>query len=67
LSPQRFLDAGHHVVVVQREHRRGRRSGVEVESETAVLFEVRDGGVIRMQGFMNQADALRAAGLAEPT
>jgi hypothetical protein len=39
--------------------------GVEVESKTAVLFELRDGLVIRMQGFMDQADALRAAGLAE--
>jgi ketosteroid isomerase-like protein len=38
---------------------------VEVESRTAVLFELRDGRVIRMQGYMDQADALRAAGLAE--
>ena len=65
LNPQRFIDAGDQVVVLQQEHRRGRSSGVEVESKTAVLFELRDGLVIRMQGFMDQADALRAAGLAE--
>jgi ketosteroid isomerase-like protein len=63
LSPQEFIDAGDQVVVLQHELRRGRGSGVEVESETAVLFELRDGRVIRMQGFMNPDEALAAAGL----
>ena len=38
---------------------------MEVESETAVLFDLRDGRVTRMQGFMDQAEALEAAGLRE--
>jgi ketosteroid isomerase-like protein len=53
------------VVVLQQERRRGRHSGVEVESETAVLFELHDGRVVRMQGFMDQAEALRTVGLDE--
>jgi ketosteroid isomerase-like protein len=56
---------GDRVVVLQHERRRGRGSGVEVESETAVLFDLRDGLVIRLQGFMDREDALEAAGLAK--
>jgi uncharacterized protein len=65
LSPREFIDAGDQVVVMQHELRRGRGSGVEVESETAVLFELRDGRVIRTQGFMHQGEALKAAGLQD--
>ncbi len=60
LNPQEFVDAGDRVVVLQHELRRGRGSGVEVESETAVLFEFRDGRVIRIQGFMDREEALKA-------
>jgi ketosteroid isomerase-like protein len=63
LTPQEFIDTGDRVVVLQHELRRGRGSGVEVESETAVIFELRGGRVIRVQGFMDQGDALEAAGL----
>jgi ketosteroid isomerase-like protein len=65
LSPQEFIDAGDQVVVLQHEHRRGRGSGAEVEAKTAVLYGLRDGGVVRIQGFMDQAEALEAAGLRE--
>jgi ketosteroid isomerase-like protein len=65
LTPREFVDAGDRVVVLQNELRRGRGSGVEVRSETAVLFELRDGRVVRVQGFMDQGEALRAAGLRE--
>jgi ketosteroid isomerase-like protein len=41
-EPEDFIDAGDCVVVLQREYRRGRASGVELEIETAVVFEVRD-------------------------
>jgi ketosteroid isomerase-like protein len=63
LNPQEFIDAGDQVVVLQHELRRGRGSGVEVESDTAVLFGLSDGRVVRMQGFMDQTEALEAAGL----
>jgi ketosteroid isomerase-like protein len=65
LTPQRFIDGSDVVVVLQHELRRGRGSGVEVESETAVVFDIRDGRVVRIQGFMDQEQALEAAGLRE--
>ena len=64
-EPEGFIDAGDCVVVLQREYRRGRGSGVELESETAVVFEVRDGRVVLIQGYMDRALALEAVGLSE--
>jgi ketosteroid isomerase-like protein len=48
-----------------REYLRGKGSGVELEGETAVVFTVRDGQVVRMQGYMDRAAAQKAAGLPE--
>jgi ketosteroid isomerase-like protein len=64
-EPDDFIDAGDRVVVLQREYRRGKASGVELELETAVVFEVRGGRVVRIQGFMDPASALEAVGLSE--
>ena len=64
-EPERFIDAGDCVVVLQREYRRGRTSGVELELETAVVFEVRGGRVVRIQGYMDPVSALDAVGLSE--
>ena len=66
-EPEDFIDAGDRVVVLQREYRRGRGSGVELETQTAVVFEVRDGRVVRIQGYMDRALALEAVGLTEQT
>ena len=44
------------------EYRRGRGSGIEMESDTAVVFTVRHGRVVRMQGYMDQDAAMQAAG-----
>ena len=65
IEPQGFLDAGDDVVVLLHEFRRGRGSGVELEIDTAVVFTVRDGRVVRMQGFMDRAAAEKAAGLSD--
>ena len=64
-EPEDFIDAGDCVVVLQREYRRGRASGVELETETAVVFEVRGGRVVRIQGYMDPVSALEAVGLSE--
>jgi len=64
-EPEDFIDAGDCVVVLQREYRRGRASGVELELDTAVVFEVRGGRVVRIQGYMDRAAALEAMGLSE--
>ena len=52
-------------VVLLHEFRRGRGSGVELETDTAVVVEVRNGLVVRLQGYMHRAEALQAAGLGE--
>jgi ketosteroid isomerase-like protein len=65
LDPQRFLHTNDLVVVLMHEYRRGRGSGIEVETDTAVVFTVREGRVIRIQPYMDQAAALKAAGLSE--
>ena len=65
LDPQRFLHINDLVVVLMHEYRRGRGSGIEVETDTAVVFTVRNGRVIRIQPYMDQSAALEAAGLRE--
>ncbi len=65
LEPQEFIDAGDNVVVLLHEYRRGRGSGVELESDTAIVFAVRNERVVRIQGYMDRAAALKAAGLRE--
>jgi ketosteroid isomerase-like protein len=63
LEPTNFRHIDDLVVVLLHEHRRGRGSGVELESDTAVVFTVRDGRIARIQGYMDQDAALEAAGL----
>ncbi len=65
LEPERFVDAGDQVVVLLREYLRGRGSGVELENRTALVIDVSDGLVTGMRGYMDQAAALEAAGVAE--
>jgi Ketosteroid isomerase-related protein len=65
IEPEKFLDAEDQIVVWFHEYRRGRGSGVELENDTAAVITVRDGRVVRMQGFMDRAAAQKAAGLSE--
>jgi ketosteroid isomerase-like protein len=65
LDPEEFIDAGDNVVVLLHEYRRGRGSGVELESKTAVVVAVSGGRVVRIQGYMDRGAALEAAGLRE--
>ena len=58
-----LTDLGDRVLVLQRERRRGRHSGLEVETATAVLISLRDARVWRLEGYMDQEQARRAAGL----
>jgi ketosteroid isomerase-like protein len=63
IEPERLIDAGDRVIVFQREYQRGRSSGLELVVETASVIDVRDGRVVRIQGYMDRDAALRAAGL----
>lgn len=64
LEPEAFLDAGDEVVVLLHEYRRGRGSGIELETRTAVVIAVSGGRVTRIQGYMDRDAALEAAGLS---
>jgi len=65
IEPEKLIDAGDRVVVFQREYQRGRSSGLELVDETASVVDLRDGRVVRIQGYMDRAAALEAAGLSE--
>ena len=62
-EPQELIDVEDRVVVLQRERRRGRHSGLELAADTAAVLWLRDGLVRRAVGYMDQAEALAAAGL----
>jgi ketosteroid isomerase-like protein len=54
------------VILLVASHRgRGRASGVEVESRTAYIYEVRDGKVKRAALYGSREDALQSVGLGE--
>src|SRR5436190_19442367 len=65
IEPQKFFDAGDRVVVFLREYQRGKRSGIELTIDTAVVVDLRNGRSGRFQGYMDRAGALEAAGLSE--
>ena len=64
IQPERLIDAGDRVVVFQREYQRGRSSGLELMVETAAVVDLRNGRVVRIQGYLDRAAAVRAAGLS---
>jgi ketosteroid isomerase-like protein len=65
LELRRAIDAGDQVVALVHEYRRGKGSGVTIESDIALVYGFRDGKVIRIEPYMNQADALEAVGLSK--
>ena len=65
LEAEEFIDAGDEVVVLVHEYRRGRGSGIELETDTAVVCAVSRGRIVRMQGYMDRHAALEAAGVRE--
>ena len=64
VEPEQLFDAGDRVVLFHREYQRGKGSGVELEIDAAVVFDLRDGRIVRIQGYMDRDAALKAAGLA---
>ncbi|MEO7198458.1 MAG: nuclear transport factor 2 family protein [Solirubrobacterales bacterium] len=65
LDYEEYFDAGSNVVVFVHEIARGRKSGVEIETDTAIVFAVEGGKITRAQAFMDRGAALEAAGLTE--
>ena len=59
---EELIDAGDSVVILQHEHMRGKTSGIELDVHLAVVVDLRDGQIVRVQGYMDRAAALEAAG-----
>lgn len=61
-----FVDAGDKVVARTKSTGTGRASGVEFPAyESAHVITVKDGRVVRVQGFYDRREALEAAGVAK--
>jgi ketosteroid isomerase-like protein len=66
IEAREIRDAGDQVVVDQAFHGSGRGSGIPLgDAPGGGLFTLRDGKVIRFQGFLTFQEALEAAGLSE--
>jgi ketosteroid isomerase-like protein len=65
MEVERLFDADGKVVAFLRVAGRGQASGVEVEIRIAHLWSVRDGLVVRGEGYGDRRAALEAAGLSE--
>ena len=64
LTAEDYIDAGDRVVVLWHEVGRGKASGVEVETRTAVVYTVRGDEVVEVQGYMDRRQAFEALGLS---
>jgi ketosteroid isomerase-like protein len=62
---ERLVDAGDRVVILQREYQRGKTSGAELTVDAAVIVDLRNGRIVRVQGYMDRAEALEAAGVRQ--
>jgi uncharacterized protein len=65
LDAERFFDQDDLVLVFLRVAATGRGSGARVEIRIAHLWTLRDGRLVRGEGYGNRDEALEAAGLSE--
>jgi ketosteroid isomerase-like protein len=65
LEAEDYIDAGDRVVVLWHEVGRGRGSGVEVETRTAVVYTVEGDQVVDVHGYMDRRQAFEAVGLSD--
>ena len=63
LDQIRSTDQG--AVALGRLRARGRGSGAEIEEDHGVVYEIRDGLIVRATSYRDQEKALEAAGLSE--
>ena len=62
-EPTDFMDNGPHVVVLTHVTARGKGSGAAVNADTATVWTIEAGKVVRLALHWNRAEALAAAGL----
>jgi ketosteroid isomerase-like protein len=65
VEPLRFIEAGERLVVVVCLHARVPGGRVPVDSEIAHVVTIRNGRIVRLDGYDEPQAALRAAGVAE--
>ena len=66
IEPREFRGAGNKVLVTQHASARGSGSGIEVELDAWVLWTLDEAGLAtRVEFFLEEAEALRAAGLSD--
>jgi len=58
-----YRDLGDRVVAFGHIHARGRESGLELDSPTGWVMTLRDGKVLKAEGFLSRSETLEAAGL----
>jgi ketosteroid isomerase-like protein len=65
-EPKELIEApGGRVVVMIRAHARGKGSGLKIDNHIAWVFTLRDGKAVRLEIYEEQAEALKAVGLAD--
>jgi ketosteroid isomerase-like protein len=62
VMPERFIDAGDRVVVIETRRGRGRSSGTEVEQRSSAIWTLRAGQVVRMESDVPTEQAVEAVG-----
>jgi ketosteroid isomerase-like protein len=65
LEVERVEKVGDRVLTIERNRAIGKRSGVGVDMQTASVWTLRDGKVVRWQGYRTEAEAREAVGLSE--
>jgi|ERR1700730_11790450 len=62
---EEYRDLGDRVLMLGRNTGRGKGSGVTIDAPTATIYDFREGKISLIRLFLDQAEALRAAGLSE--
>lgn len=62
-EPDRFIETDCHVVVLNHVHAWGKGSGAEVEADTATVWTIEAGKVVRLALYWDTDRALEVAGL----
>src|SRR5690348_3535985 len=65
IAPEDFIDAGDSVVIFIRMRAEGRGSGIELDRQDALVYEVRNGLITRIDYYNDRNEALKAVGLEE--
>jgi ketosteroid isomerase-like protein len=65
IEPERFWETGDNVLVFLRATGSGSASGAAFDIHIGHLWTLRDGVVVRGEGYGNRDEALQAAGLSE--